>query len=150
MNVSWNLGSDFLIENDLPYKSFAVCGLRIPGGEPVKQFGCRRRTKLNVTASNYISPELMSLRYFYLLLDVEQLDGGDQKSAVYAQSLFRKVCTELFGEAGAGHVDVLSVRGSQVVVRLRPDFLRSFRAAIALSTRRIHVCREAPSLQALL
>ncbi|CAF4796916.1 unnamed protein product [Pieris macdunnoughi] len=77
-------------------------------------------------------------------------DGGDQKSALYAQSLFRKVCTELFGEAGVGHVDVLSVHGSQVVVRLRPDFLRSFRAAIALSARRIHVCREAPSLQALL
>lgn len=47
--------------SDMYILSFAVCGLRMPGDESVKQFGCRRLTKLDVTASNYISSALMSL-----------------------------------------------------------------------------------------
>ncbi|CAK1553365.1 unnamed protein product [Leptosia nina] len=70
--------------------------------------------------------------------------------ALTAQSLFEQVSRELFGTVGAPRVDILHSKNSQVIVRVEPLLLRKFRAALALSTQRIHVCREAPSLQALL
>ncbi|CAG4984333.1 unnamed protein product [Colias eurytheme] len=91
----------------------------------------------------------MNSRYYYLELDVEKL-GNAEQPALAAQSLLQHVGRELFGEVGVPHADILRADGSRVLVRVQSQSLRKFRAAIALSPQRIHVCNQAPSLQALI